>query len=173
MHRDPRGMMPKASRQFSKGVWIHPELKFKCRLLFHKTQTVPPSQTLHELTELKIYDFYASVLNIPCPLLNLQPVFLGRTHKPRSQPNKATLFLLKGVSSFATEPAKHGFVCSCVSAIFYQMGERVSRRDSADSVFLRFLVGPKFSTDEGWLITKLRVFLSISAEAACWMMQTK
>lgn len=42
-----------------------------------------------------------------------------------------------------------GFVCSCVSAIFYQMGERVSRCDSADSVFLRVLVGPKFSIDEG------------------------
>lgn len=64
------------------------------------------------------------------------------------------------------------FFLAVVSAIFYQMGERVSMYDSANSVFLRFLVGPKFSIDEGWLITKLRVFLSISAEAACWMMQT-
>lgn len=40
-----------------------------------------------------------------------------------------------------------GFVCSCVSAIFYQMGERVSRCDSVDSG--KFLVGPKFSIDEG------------------------
>lgn len=61
-----------------------------------------------------------------------------------------------------------GFVGSWVAAIFYQ----VSRCASADSVFLKFLVGPKFSIDEGCLTTKLRIFLSISAKAACWMTQT-
>lgn len=73
-----------------------------------------------------------------------------------------------GLSYFTSvEEVLLGVICSCVSAVFYQMGERVSRCDSADSVFLKFLVRPKFSIDEGCLTTKLRVFLSISAEAAC------
>lgn len=106
MHRDPRGMMPKASRQFSKEVWIHPVVKIQLWATPSQNPTVTPLQTLHELIELKIHDFYAAMLDTPCPLLNLQPVLLGRTQRPTSQLCKATLFLLKGESSSATEPAK-------------------------------------------------------------------
>lgn len=83
-----------------------------------------------------------------------------------------TIFFMDLADFTSMEEELLGFVCNCVFAIFYQMREKVSRCDSADYVFLKFFVGPKFSIDEGWSITKLRVFLSISAEAACWVMQT-
>lgn len=82
-----------------------------------------------------------------------------------------TIFSVGLADITSVEEVLLGFVGSWMPPIFYQVGERVSRCSSADSVFLKFLVGPKFSIDEGCLTTKLRVFLSISAEAACWMTQ--
>lgn len=112
--------MPKASRQFSKGVWICPELKFKWGLLFHKTQTVPPPQTLHELIEVKISDFYAKTgkfplcLTIPIPYsICSQCSWGGRTNQPHS-PKKQPFCSSGGFSPL--QQSQQSMVCSVQQA---------------------------------------------------------
>lgn len=70
------------------------------------------------------------MLDNPHPLLNLQPVLLGRTHKSASQPEKTTLLLLRGVFSSATEPAKHGLQRS-TSSILKKISAQFTNKENS------------------------------------------
>lgn len=119
VHRGPEGRPLDASRQnlFRKGVWIYPGLKFKSGLLFYKALTIPPSQTFHELIEwiknIWLESFYTLTgKSLLCLTLLISCSSCGQCSQgqPTSwhQPGETISLLLTGVSSSATEPAKHG-----------------------------------------------------------------
>lgn len=115
--------------------------EIQMRFIVSQNQTVPPSQTLHEPIELKISEFYIkndkSLPSLTLLNLYLQSVLLGRIHKPASQLDKATLLLLRRVSSSPAEPAKHGLqhstICFCANT---QKKSSAARQDRKLSVLL-------------------------------------